>query len=107
MKTGNHRRAFPRVDKDVPVEIVRTDTADGRTVRATMQELSQAGVVIVTTERIATGEWIMLRPDRKGAGYGTEVTAVVERNSTPNEPVAKLICRFPTPLDYATLQLFR
>src|SRR5262245_26224713 len=105
--TGSDQRAFPRVIAEVPVEVVRPLSTDAKTIHATLQNLSQTGVVVITEERIPNGEWVMLRPDRKGAGYGTEVTAVVERNATPNEPVSKLICRFPTPLDYATLQLFR
>ena len=105
--TGSDQRVFPRVTAEIPVEIVRPLSTDAKTVRATLQNLSQTGVIVVTEERIPSGEWIMLRPDRKGAGYGTEVTAVVERDAAPNESVARLICRFPTPLDYATLQLFR
>ena len=91
----------------VPVEIVRPDCPDGRTIPAMLQDISQAGVRVVTSESIPAGEWIVIRPDRKGAGYGTEVTAVVERSVSSNESQPSLICRFQTPLDYATLQLFR
>jgi hypothetical protein len=105
--TGSNRRAFPRVAAAVPVEIVRPDSIDSRTIRAVLHEISQTGAVVTTDEAIPSGEWIVLRPDRKGAGYGQEVTAAVERNLSPNEPQAKLVCRFPNPLDYATLQKFR
>jgi hypothetical protein len=63
--------------------------------------------MVLTTEKVPVGEWIVVRPDRKGAGYGKEVTAVVERDMAPNEPLSKLVCRFPEPIDYGTLQLFR
>jgi hypothetical protein len=108
MKTvGSNRRAFPRVPAAVPVEIVRPDRLEGKPIRAALDELSQMGAVVTTNTSIPAGDWINLRPDRKGAGYGADITAVIERVEPGGEGEVRLICRFPNPLDYATLMLFR
>jgi hypothetical protein len=90
----------------VPVEVVRPDYSCGEPPAATLLDISQNGALLLCETAIPAGEWIVIRPDRKGSGFGAEVTAVVDRNVTPNERQAKLVCRFPQPLDYSMLRLF-
>lgn len=100
------RRAFPRVHAEVPVEIVRADHACGEPFAATLRDISQNGALLLTTTAVPIGEWIVIRPDRRGAGFGTEVSAIVDRNLTPDQSQVKLVCRFPQPVDYSVLRLF-
>lgn len=104
-ESATDRRAFPRANAEVPVELVRTEHP-GEPLTATLLAISQNSAVVLTTAVIPIGEWIMICPDRRGAGFGAEVTAIVDRNSAPDHPQAKLICRFPEPLDYSVMQLF-
>ena len=104
--SGSARRAFPRVQAEVPVEIVRSDQGCGEPLAATLLDISQNGALVLTATALPAGEWIVIRPDRKGAGFGTELTAIVDRNMTPDQPQAKLICRFSQPVDYSVLRLF-
>ena len=104
--TAADRRAFPRAQAEVPVEVVRPDILDVRPLAATLLDISQNGALVLSNVIIPDGEWIVIRPDRKGPGYGEEVTAIVERNLAPNQPRAKLACRFPQPVDYSVLRLF-
>ncbi len=100
------RRAFPRVQTEVPIEIVRPDQPIVEPFAATLLDISQNGAMILSPEPIPTGEWIMMRPDRKGAGFGTEIVAIVDHNLSPNDAQAKLACRFPQPVEYSVLRLF-
>ena len=104
--SASDRRAFPRVTVAMPVEIVRADCGSCDSFPATLADISQNGALVTTSEPIPVGEWIVIRPDHKGAGFGVEVTAIVERNLTPGGPQAKLTCRFPQPVDYSVLRLF-
>ena len=104
--SASERRAFPRVHAEVPVELVRPDDSCGETFAATLLDISQNSALVLTATAIPNGEWIVIRPDRRGAGFGTEVTAIVDRNLAPNQPQAKLVCRFAQPLDYSALRLF-
>ena len=101
------RRGFARFANKVPVEMIRPDRNDPVPASATLEDMSQSGALLLCQEAVPDGEWVVLRPDRHGAGYGTEVTAIVERNLTPNESSAKLVLTFPQPLDYSVLALFR
>src|SRR2546428_543301 len=93
--SASERRAFPRVHAEVPVELARSDHSCGEPHAATLLNISQNGALLLTATAIPVGEWIVIRPDRRGAGFGTEVTAVVDRNLAPDQPQAKLVCRFP------------
>jgi len=104
--SASERRAFPRVQAEVPVELVRPDHSCGEPFAATLLNISQNGAMVLSDTAIPAGEWIVIRPDRKGAGFGTEVTAVVDRNLAPDQRRAKLVCRFPQPVDYSVLRLF-
>ena len=104
--SASERRAFPRVQAEVPVEIVRTDLTCSEPFAATLLDISQSGALVLSATAIPAGEWIVIRPDRRGAGFGTELTAIVDRNLTPDQPQAKLTCRFPQPVDYSVLRLF-
>ena len=101
------RRAFPRVDIQSIVQVVRPDHGNCQPFDAKLVDISQNGALLVSSIAIPAGEWITIRPDQKGAGFGTEVTMIVERNLSPTESHAKLACRFPQPLDYSILRLFR
>jgi hypothetical protein len=103
---SNSRRAFPRVPLVQRVEIERPERGAGGIIEATLADISQNGLLVVTNEDIPPGEWITIRPDHKGAGFGAEVVAIVERNLTPGQSQAKLACRFPQPVDYSVLRLF-
>ena len=100
------RRAFPRFSTNVPVQIVRPDAFCSQPIAATVQDISQGGVSLLTTVSIPEGEWIVIQPDVKGAGFGSEVVAIVQR-SFPESSAVKLACRFPQPLDYSILRLFK
>ncbi len=91
----------------MPVEIVRTEQGGADVIHATLVDISQSGALIIAPTAIPAGEWIVLRPDQKGAGFGVEITAIVDHNLTPGGPTAKLTCRFPQPVDYSVLRLFR
>jgi len=100
------RRAFPRVPVAIPVEVLRTDLGRTDYKPATLSDISQNGALLVTTEAIPNGEWIQIRPDQKGAGFGVDVVAIVDRNLTPGQAEVTLSCRFPQPIAYSVLQLF-
>jgi hypothetical protein len=102
----SERRAFPRIRVDVPVEVFRGDYSCGEPIPATLLNISQDGALMSAAAVIPIGEWILMRPDRRGAGFGTEVTAVVERHVASDQPQPRFVCRFPQPLDYSTLRLF-
>ncbi|MBI3463017.1 MAG: hypothetical protein HY000_08145, partial [Planctomycetes bacterium] len=47
-----------------------------------------------------------IRPDQKGAGYGEEIVAIVDRILPGDSGQVKIACRFPVPVDYSVLRLF-
>ena len=104
--SASARRAFPRIRAKVPIEIIRADNPCGEPLAATLLDISQSGALLLTATAIPNGEWIVIQPDRRGAGFGTELTAIVDRNLTPEQPQANLTCRFPQPVDYSVLRLF-
>ena len=100
------RRAFPRVQTEIPVQVVRPDSFSDEPFAATLEDISQNGALIATQTVIPPGEWVVIRPDQRGAGFGTEIVAIVERNLSKEPGKARLACRFPQPVDYSVLRLF-
>lgn len=103
---ASDRRAFPRFRADMTVEIVRPDHSNAEPVAGTLLDISQSGALVQSTTMIPDGEWIVIRPDPKGAGFGAELTAIVHRNLTSKGPHAQFACRFPQPVEYSALRLF-
>ena len=100
------RRAFPRVPTDIPVQVVRPDAFSLDPFAATLLDISQNGAMVLCRTTIPLGEWIVIRPDHKGAGFGEEIVAIVDRTIPADSGQVKLACRFPVPLDYSVLRLF-
>ena len=105
-KTATARRAFPRVPTNIPVQVVRPDAFSLDPVTATVIDISQNGAMLLCPITIPLGEWIVIRPDQKGAGYGEEIVAIVDRSIPAESGQFKLACRFPVPVDYSVLRLF-
>ena len=104
--SASDRRAFPRVNTERSIEIVRPDFSGQEPFSATLLDFSQNGAMVNSKIHVPLGEWIVIRPDRKGPGFGAEVIAIVDHDLTPNEPTAKLACRFPEPVEFSVLRLF-
>ena len=105
-KTGTGRRAFPRVPTDIPVQVVRPDAFSTEPVAATLLDISQSGAMLLSPITVPLGEWIVIRPHQKGAGFGEEIVAIVDRTLPAESDQVKLACRFPVPVDYSVLRLF-
>lgn len=103
---ASDRRAFPRIPAALPVQIVRPDSFCDEPIAATLEDISQSGALVFSPVPIPVGEWIVIRPDQKGAGFGAEITAVVEHDLSKAPGQAKLACRFPQPVDYSVFRLF-
>ena len=104
--TATGRRAFPRVPTDIPVLLARPDAFSSDPVAATLIDISQSGAMLLCSITVPMGEWIVIRPDHKGAGYGEEIVAIVDRTIPAESGQFKLACRFPVPMDYSVLRLF-
>jgi hypothetical protein len=90
----------------MPVELVRPDDSCGEPLAATLWDISQNGALVLTTTAIPKGEWIVIRPGQRAGGFGSELTAIVDRNVATDQPQVRLVCRFPQPLDYSVLRHF-
>ncbi len=104
--TAAERRAFPRREANYPVQVVRPDSFYCDPFDATLLDISQTGLLIQTTADIPVGEWIVVRPDQRGAGFGTEVIAIVDRRLPSQDGQQRIACRFPEPIDYSVLRQF-
>ncbi len=104
--TASERRAFPRREANYPVQVVRPDSFDCDPFDATLLDISQTGLLLLTAVDIPVGEWIVVRPDQRGAGFGAEVIAIVDRRLPPQDGQQRIACRFPEPIDYAVLRQF-
>ena len=100
------QRAFPRIPREIPIQILRPDYFCSEPIPARLKNISQNGALLVTTQPIPPEEWIVIRPDQKGAGFGDEISAIVDRHLSESTDSVTLACRFPEPLEYAVLRLF-